>query len=131
MAGSSGGAQRNSGFVPGGHMIDSYGNGGFRFAGMSHQGSVIAMPTGVQSWAVSVPTRIDVASLTPVIVEASRLDLLLIGSGEKALSPDAPVARALRELGLKVEVMDTPSAARTYNVMFSEGRRVAAALLAI
>ncbi|HRE21448.1 MAG TPA: Mth938-like domain-containing protein [Rhabdaerophilum sp.] len=131
MAGSSESGQRGSGFVPGGHMIDSYGNGGFRFAGMSHQGSVIAMPTGVQSWAVSVPTRIDVASLTPVIVELGRIDLLLIGSGEKALSPDAPVARALRELGLNVEVMDTPSAARTYNVMFSEGRRVAAALLAI
>ncbi len=131
MAGSSDRTQRTTGFVPGGHMIDSYGNGGFRFAGMSHQGSVIAMPTGVQSWAVSVPTRIDVASLTPVIVEIGRIDLLLIGSGEKALPPDAPVARALRELGLNVEVMDTPSAARTYNVMFSEGRRVAAALLAI
>lgn len=111
--------------------IENYGNGGFRFAGMSHQGSVIAMPTGIQSWAVTSATRIDVASLTQVIVELGQIDLLLIGSGEKALSPDAPVARALRELGLKVEVMDTPSAARTYNVMFSEGRRVAAALLAI
>jgi uncharacterized protein len=119
------------GYVPGGHMIDSYGNGGFRFAGMSHQGSVIALPTGVQSWNVSVPTRIDVASLTPVIVELGQIDMLLIGTGEKALPQDAPVARALRELGLKVDVMDTPSAARTYNVLFSEGRRVAAALLAV
>lgn len=131
MSGSGEGTQRVSGFVPGGHMIDSYGNGGFRFAGMSHQGSVIAMPTGIQSWAVTTATRIDVVSLTQVIVELGRIDLLLIGTGEKALPPDAPVARALRELGLTVEVMDTPSAARTYNVMFSEGRRVAAALLAI
>ncbi len=121
----------SQGFVPGGHMIDSYGNGGFRFAGMSHKGSVIAMPTGVQAWAVSSATRIDVASLTPVIVEVGRIDLLVLGTGEKALPPDAPVARALRELGLTVEVMDTPSAARTYNVLLSEGRRVAAALLAV
>jgi uncharacterized protein len=121
----------SQGFVPGGHQIDSYGNGGFRFAGMSHKGSVIALPTGVQAWAVTMPTRIDVASLTPIIVELGQIDMLLVGTGEKALPPDAPFARALRELGLTVEVMDTPSAARTYNVLFAEGRRIAAALLAV
>lgn len=121
----------SQGFVPGGHQIDSYGNGGFRFAGLSHKGSVIAMPTGVQAWSVSAPTRIDVASLTPVIVELGRIDILLIGTGEKALPQEAPFARALRELGLHVDVMDTPAAARTYNILFSEGRRVAAALLAV
>lgn len=119
------------GFVAGRHQIDSYGNGGFRFAGMSHKGSVIAMPTGIQSWSVSLPTRIDVTSLTPVLAELGLLDMLLVGTGEKALPQDAPFARALRELGLNVEVMDTPAAARTYNILFSEGRRVAAALLAV
>lgn len=119
------------GFVSGRHQIDSYGNGGFRFAGMSHKGSVIAMPTGIQSWSVSLPTRIDVTSLTPVLAELGLLDMLLVGTGEKALPQDAPFARALRELGLNVEVMDTPAAARTYNILFSEGRRVAAALLAV
>jgi len=57
--------------------------------------------------------------------------MLLVGTGEKALPADSPFARALRELGLNVEVMDTPSAARTYNVLYGEGRRVAAALLAV
>lgn len=121
----------SQGFVPGGYQIDSYGNGGFRFAGLSHKGSVIAMPTGIQAWSVSAPTRIDVASLTPVMVELGRIDILLIGTGEKALPQEAPFARALRELGLHVDVMDTPAAARTYNILFAEGRRVAAALLAV
>jgi len=119
------------GFVPGRHQIDSYGNGGFRFAGMSHKGSVIAMPTGIQAWSVSLPTRIDVSSLTPVLAELGQVDMLLIGTGEKALPADSPFARALRELGFNVEVMDTPAAARTYNILFSEGRRVGAALLAV
>ncbi|MCA0401071.1 MAG: Mth938-like domain-containing protein [Proteobacteria bacterium] len=119
------------GFVPGGHQIDSYGNGGFRFAGMSHQGSVIAMPTGIQSWLPSKAEQINVASLTPVIVEISKLDMLIVGTGEKALPPNSPFAQAIRNQGLAVEVMDTPAAARTYNVLFAEGRRVAAALLAI
>ncbi len=74
-----------TGFVPGKHAIESYGNGGFRFAGMSHQGSIIALPTGIQSWFVSSPARIDVPSLTAVLAEAYRLDMLLIGTGEKAL----------------------------------------------
>lgn len=126
-----GGKSNAPGFVPGGHQIDSYGNGGFRFAGMSHQGSVIAMPTGIQSWSVSKSSRIDVASLTAVITEIGRIDVLVVGTGEQALPQDAPFAQALRGLGLNVEVMDTPAAARTYNVLFSEGRRVAAALIAV
>ncbi len=119
------------GFVPGAHAIDSYSKGGFRFAGMSHQGSIIAMPTGIQAWGVSTSGRIDVVSLTPVIVEIARIDTVVIGTGLQALPQDSPFAVALRELGMKVEVMDTPAAARTYNVLFEEGRRVAAALLAV
>lgn len=120
-----------TGFVPGAHQIESYGNGGFRFAGLSHQGSIIALPTGIQAWAVTSPNRIDIYSLTPILVELTQLDMLLLGTGEKALAPDVPVARALRELGIKVEVMDTAAAARTYNVLFEEGRKVGAALLAV
>lgn len=123
--------QNTSAFVAGGYSIDSYGNGGFRFAGMSHIGSVIAMPTGIQSWNVKLPTRIDVNSLTPVLAEMKQIDILIIGTGEQALPQNVPFARALREMGLNVEVMDTPAAARTYNVLFDEGRRVAAALLAV
>lgn len=123
--------QSRVGYIPGAHSIDSYGNGGFRFAGMSHKGSVIALPTGIQSWTVSNPARIDVASLTPVIVEMGKIDILIVGTGEKALPSHSPFAAAIRELGLQVDVMDTPAAARTYNVLFAEGRRVAAALIAV
>ena len=119
------------GFVPGTHAIDSYGSGGFRFAGMSHKGSIIALPSGIQSWSIENPGYIDVASLTPVLAEMHRIDLLVIGTGEQGLGQDAPFAAALREVGVKVEVMDTPAAARTYNLMLDEGRRVAAALIAV
>ena len=119
------------GFVPGGHAIDSYGNGGFRFAGMSHKGSVIVLPTGVQAWSVSKADRIDISSLTSVIAEMQMIDMLLIGTGEKALPQNSPVALAMRELGFRVDIMDTAAAARTYNILFSEGRRVGAALLAV
>lgn len=119
------------GYVPGGHQIDSYGNGGFRFAGMSHKGSIIATPAGIQAWACQRAEQVDVHALTPVLAELLQLDLLLVGTGEKSLAADAPFVQALGNIGLKVEVMDTPSAARTYNVMFAEGRRVGAALIAV
>lgn len=131
MSSETGATKKYNGFVPGAYAIDSYGNGGFRFAGMSHQGSVIALPTGIQSWPVEHPNRIDVASLTPILAEVGVIDTLIVGTGEKALSPEAPFARALRAMGIKVEVMDTAAAARTYNILFSEGRRIGAALLAV
>lgn len=119
------------GFVAGAHAITSYGKGGFSFAGMTHQGSIIALPTGVQVWAVAEAGHIDVASLTPIMAELLQLDLILIGTGLKALPPDAPFAMALREQGARIDIMDTPAAARTYNVLMEEGRRVAAALIAV
>lgn len=131
MSADPGSSARAQGFVPGAHAIDSYGSGGFRFAGMSHKGSIIALPSGIQSWPVENPAHIDVASLTAVLVEMHRIDLLLIGTGEHGLGQDAPFAVALREVGVKIDVMDTPAAARTYNLMFDEGRRVAAALIAV
>ncbi len=123
--------QKQPAFVPGRHSIDSYGDGGFRFAGLSHRGSLFALPTGIQSWQISRATAIDIDSLIPVLVELEMIDILLIGTGEKALPQSAPFAQALRSLGVQVEVMDTPAAARTYNLLFDEGRRVAAALLAV
>ena len=121
----------SGGFVPGKHSIDSYGSGGFRFAGMSHRGSVIVTPSGVQAWKVEDAAHINAAAFTSIFAEAISIDLLIIGTGEKSLGQDARFAEALRATGLKIDVMDTPAAARTYNLMLDEGRRVAAALIAV
>jgi uncharacterized protein len=120
-----------AGFVPGKHSIDSYGSGGFRFAGMSHRGSVLATPTGVQAWMIDKPEEIKAGCFTAIFAESHTIDLLIVGTGEKSLGQDARFAEALRSAGIKVDVMDTPSAARTYNVLLEEGRRVAAALIAV
>jgi uncharacterized protein len=123
--------REDGGFVPGKHSIDSYGSGGFRFAGMSHRGSIIATPSGVQAWKIEDPALINAAAFTGIFAEAISIDLLIVGTGEKSLGQEARFAEALRAAGLKVDVMDTASAARTYNLMLDEGRRVAAALVAV
>jgi len=118
-------------FLPGHHELDAYGNHGFRFGGMSHRGSILTTPAGVRAWPVREAAEISVAALAPAIAEAASIDLLLIGTGE-TLKPLAPELLAtLREAGLRIDVMSTATAARTYNFLVSEGRQAAAALIAV
>jgi uncharacterized protein len=109
--------------------IDAYGNGGFRFAGMSHRGSILCLPSGIYAWEPARP--LDAASLAPALAEAKDFMLLLLGTGGKHELPPAQVRRLVTEAGVALESMDTGAACRTYNVLLAEGRQVAAALVAV
>ena len=124
--------QKYDGFVPGRHLIDAYGAGGFRFADMSHKGSILALPSGVWALPVADFAALTTASLKPLFAEArGEVELLLIGVGaEMRFVPELLKAR-LREAGIRVEAMPTGAAARTYNILVGENRKVAAALIAV
>jgi uncharacterized protein len=110
--------------------IDGYGKGGFRFEGMSHRGSLLCLPSGLWAWPVTEAASIDEAALAPVFAEASEVDLFLLGIGrERWIMPDTLFDR-FRALKINVEVTRTGSAVSTYNILLSEGRRVAAGLIA-
>lgn len=119
------------GFVPGRHAIDAYGNGGFRFADMSHKGSILALPSGIKALDAREPADLTREALAPVLAEADAIELLLVGTGRDLARLDETVLWTLREAGLRVETMQTGAAARTYTILLGEGRRVAAALLAV
>ncbi len=119
------------GFVPGRHQLDAFGAGGFRFAGMSHRGSILATPSGIRIWPVARFAQITPESLQPVLDEAGTIDFLLIGTGADIAFVQAPLRERLREAGITIEGMATGAAARTYNVLVAEDRRVAAALIAV
>jgi uncharacterized protein len=116
---------------PGRAPIDAYGNGGFRFAEMSHRGSILCLPSGIYAWQAGSPDEIEAAALAPVLAERDALDLLLLGTGRRSQLPGAEVRRAFEAAGVALEVMDTGAACRTYNVLLGEGRPVGAALLAV
>jgi uncharacterized protein len=119
------------GFVPGRHGIDAYGNGGFRFAEMSHRGSILALPSGVKAWPVASVAEITEASLADVFAEADALEFMIIGTGlELAPLPDA-LRWCFRDARIGLDVMQTGAAARTYNIMVGENRKVGAALIAV
>ena len=123
--------QIHDGFLPGRHGIDAYGNGGFRFGQMSHRGSILLLPSGVRAWDVSAPSAIDGPSLSPVLAEAEAIELLLIGTGADIVFLPEALRQRLKAAGIGLDTMQTGAAARTYNVMVAEGRRVAAALIAV
>ena len=117
------------GFAPGRHPIEGYGADGFRFAGMAHPGSILALPSGIRAWPVDDLAQVRDADLAPLRAEQEAIELLIVGSGRKAVLPIGPLADRLREAGFRPEFMDTPAAARTYNVLLAENRRVAALLM--
>ena len=123
--------QIHDGFLPGRHGIDAYGNGGFRFGQMSHRGSILPLPSGIRAWEVDAPAAIDARSLAPVLAEAEGIELLLIGTGADIVFLPDPLRQRLKAAGIGVDAMQTGAAARTYNILMAENRKVAAALIAV
>lgn len=116
---------------PGRAPIDAYGNGGFRFAEMSHRGSILCMPSGIHGWRVGNPEALSGDDFAPVIAEAEEIEILLVGTGPNLRPLPGEVRVSLRKAGISVELMSTGAAVRTYNVLLAEDRRVAAALIAV
>lgn len=116
---------------PGRAPIDAYGNGGFRFAEMSHRGSILCMPSGIHGWKPADAAALAEADFDRVLDGAPDIELLLVGTGMELKPLPKAVREVLRAAGLTVEPMSTGAAVRTYNVLLAEDRAVAAALVAV
>ena len=116
--------------LPQAAAIDAYGKGGFRFADMSHRGSILCLPDGIWAWPVGAPQDITAESLERVFA-AKGVELFMLGTGKQPwLMPEALRWR-FRDARIGVEVTPTGPAVRTYNILFAERRRVGAALIAV
>ena len=121
-------------FAPGSHPITAHGQGAFAFAGMRHAGSILATPKGVRPIDAASVDDLTPAALLSLMDECAEspgsVEFLIVGTGARM----APIPKTLRavlaQAGLRFEAMATGPALRVYNVMQSEGRRVAAALIA-
>ena len=77
----------------------------------------VALPVGIEDPDQRLPGR------------AAPAELLVVGCGSRSVFVPPAVRAALKDIGLSLEVVDTGSACRIYNVLLAEGRRVAAALI--
>jgi uncharacterized protein len=112
-------------------VIDSHGNGGFRFAGMSHRGSLLCLPDGIWAWPVASVEALDEDALAPVFDCSAGLDFFILGTGAIAWQASEALRLRFRDVQVSLDVMTTGPAVRTYNVMLMESRRVGAGLIAI
>lgn len=111
--------------------IDAYGNGGFRFADMSHRGSLLLLPTGVFAWDVTSGEALAAADFSSVFDLADRIEFLMLGTGDMQIFPSSEVRDTFASHGVGLEVVDTGAACRAYNVLLAEKRAFAAAVVAV
>lgn len=104
--------------------IDGYGPGFFRVGGEVLTGAVLVTTQGARLWGGFVDHA-------PLVALGGTVDVLLLGTGAATAHPPADLCAALETAGIGVEAMSSPAAARTYNILLSEGRRIAAALLPV
>ena len=116
---------------PGRAPIEAYGNGGFRFADMSHRGSILCLPSGIHGWEPADPSALREADFDRVLAEADGIEILLVGMGMDLRPLGRPLREALKAAHISADPMSTGAAVRTYNVLLAEERAVAAALIAV
>ncbi|WP_298964139.1 Mth938-like domain-containing protein [uncultured Roseibium sp.] len=116
---------------PGRAPLDAYGEGGFRFAEMSHRGSLLCVPSGIYGWNVCEPESFSQFAFERVFQEQDDIEVLLIGTGRELRPLPQDLKVLFREAGILADPMSTGAAVRTFNVLLSEDRAVAAALLAV
>ena len=104
--------------------VDGYGAGFFRIGGEVYEGALVVLPTGIAPWGGYE----DPKTLLDAVAD---LDVVFMGTGAEIAHIPADLRATLEDAGLGVEVMSSPTACRTYNVLLSEGRRVGLALLPV
>lgn len=112
--------------------IDAYGGGGFRLAGEWRDGSVLILADIARAWPVAAMDGLRLADFAAVLEAGPEAaEFVLLGTGARGALPPREIRDGLRAAGIGLEFMDTPAAARLYNLLTSEGRRLAAALIAV
>ena len=112
-------------------LIDAHGAGGFRFAGLSHRGSLLCLPDGIWAWPVGAATALTEEAFSPVFARGGELDFFIVGTGSEPWIVPEPLRQKFRQMHVSADAMTTGAAVRTYNVMLMEGRRVGAGLIAV
>lgn len=102
--------------------VEGYGPGFFRVGGEAHYGSLYLSPNGVQQWG-------GLEDVAPF--KRDEIDVLLLGMGAEIAHAPAAFRAAIEGLEIGLDVMSSPAACRTYNVLLAEGRRVGLALLPV
>jgi len=110
-------------------VIQSYGDGVFKISGLDHAGSVIVTAIKTQPWNLASITEMNIEKFCAKLECLEEINVLLLGTGASIIAPPPKLGASLQSLGISLEIMDTGAACRTFNVLASEERLTAAALI--
>ena len=111
--------------------LRSYGDHGFRFADVRHEGGLCILPDGIHRWQPRTPEEVTAKDFASVSAHRAEVDFLLYGCGARQLPPPDWLIRLAALAGLGLEVMTTNAAVRTYNLCRDELRLPATFLLPV
>lgn len=111
--------------------VDAYGDGGFRVDGKRVEGSLLLLPARMEPWPLADLNDATIRSFDPLVALKTDFDVLLIGCGKTMTFLPKVIRDHLSEHGISFDVMTTPAACRTYNILASEDRPVAGAFIAV
>lgn len=126
-----GGLEFRRAHFPGRAPIEAYGNDGFRFADMSHRGSILCLPSGIYGWEPADRAALTESDFERLFAEAEAIEVLLVGTGTSLAPLPKSLKARFRDLKISSDPMSTGAAVRTYNVLLAEDRAVAAALFSV
>jgi uncharacterized protein len=118
-------------FLPSREPITAFGNGGFRFADMSHQGSLLVLPSGMRAWGADDFSELELEHFEAIVSERDQIEFLIIGCGKTMLPLPKAVSQYLLSKQIAFDVMTTSAAVRTYNIVLGDDRQVAAGLISV
>ncbi len=104
--------------------IEGYGPGFFRIGGVAHDAPLLVLPGGLRAWG-------GLDDTAPLVDTKDTVDVILFGMGPEIAHLPTDLRNAVEAAGIGAEVMSSPQACRTYNVLLGEGRRVGLALLGV
>lgn len=111
-------------------VVRHYRPGEIRVRGTAYSASLILTPQQIiADWRPQDAADLAAADLERLLALDPRPDMVLLGTGERQRFPQRDVLAPLLAAGIGLEIMDTAAACRTWNVVLSEGRRAAAALI--
>lgn len=111
--------------------VDAWGGGGFRVAGDWRPGSLLILDDVARPWSATSLAALSLDDFADILARRESVEFVLLGTGLVQGLPPREIRDGLKAAGIGLEFMSTEAAARTYNVVASEGRRVAAALIAV
>lgn len=117
-------------------VISDYSNGGFTIGEHFHEGSILitgADEVGfdIAHWDIKAGDELEAKHLDPIYAAKERPMLIIIGVGAQMTHPFAKLRAELSKQAIAVEIQTTQAACRTWNLLLSEGRKVAFAAMAL